>query len=390
MGIKAASATLLFLVCAGCGTSRAPAADAPVGPDHTLGQTDLYPEKSVFRYSPNLSVTYHDTYKVVSVQPSRQARYRFDYVLFQRGTPRPRGYANARFVAIPVRTYAMDVNGGMQRNLQALGIDEGLVAVSSFRGVYPGEMARIWRRMRDGMLKEIGGGADVNKELVRELQPDLVFSDFVGLSSSFLAVEKMGLSGVPLGNRTEKSPLASAEWIKLVALFFNREREANRLFDGIAARYEALRNRAAAAATRPKVLPTPGGAFFLDRAVDRALVWDAGGDPVPSEPVWHYAYDPPYERVLDEGHDAFVWPFADPVWKSTADAVHFDSRLERFRAVREGRVYAPGRNVPKGVINPYYSAAYNFPDVVLADLMSLIHPDLIPDHELVFFHRLNN
>ena len=38
--------------------------------------------------------------------------------------------------------------------------------------------------------------------------------------------------------------------------------------------------------------------------------------------------------------------------------------------------------------NDYYETAAADPDVVLADLIKILHPDLLPDHTLVYYRQL--
>ena len=349
---------------------------------------DYFPEKVVFEYAANVSVEYERSFKLLTVAPTHQ-RWRFRYLLLQRGAPRPSGYSEAIVIEVPVRTYTIEVFGGLQQLLEPLGVEAGLVALSSRRGAFS-TMPRIRNAIEQGRVDEIGGASTVNLEKLLELRPELVLSDFVGASSSMFAVRRIGLTGFPLANRTETSPLSSAEWVKVLGVLFNREKEANAIFDRIAGRYENLRARAKQVpGPPPTVLPGRASGVWRERLIDRQLVQDAGGELVPKQRArWDYYHDHPHELILDQGFDADVWPFATPTWRSLQDLVDSDSRLAKFRAVRRGRVYVIGSPPMRGVMNDYYGSAYVFPDRILADLVHILHPEILPDHQLRYFRAI--
>jgi iron complex transport system substrate-binding protein len=60
--------------------------------------------------------------------------------------------------------------------------------------------------------------------------------------------------------------------------------------------------------------------------------------------------------------------------------------MEQFAAWRDGTLYHNYARTKWGD-NAYdwYEGAVARPDVALADLVHLLHPELLPDHELVYF-----
>ncbi len=206
----------------------------------------------------------------------------------------------------------------------------------------------------------------------------------------FTMLERAGLPYAVDAAWTEATPLGRAEWIKFTAAFFDREPEANRLFDRIAARYEELRAIAVGVERRPTVLVgTPfqgtwhvsGGAAYQAR-----LIADAGG-------AYLWADDPTtgsipldFESVYARGLDAEVWihPYG---WHTLADGVRADERMADFAAWKSGRVYNNDARINAAGGNDYWETGSLRPDLVLADLIEILHPGLI-DHELVFHRQL--
>ena len=59
-----------------------------------------------------------------------------------------------------------------------------------------------------------------------------------------------------------------------------------------------------------------------------------------------------------------------------------------FKAVKTKNVYSFSTKKGKtgGII--YYEQAQNRPDLVLKDIVKILHPEVLPNHELFFFERL--
>jgi iron complex transport system substrate-binding protein len=74
-------------------------------------------------------------------------------------------------------------------------------------------------------------------------------------------------------------------------------------------------------------------------------------------------------------------------WHSLADGLATDERMADFEAFRTGRVYNNDARVNAYGGNDYWETGSLRPDLILADLIEIFHPDLI-DHELVFHRRL--
>eukprot|EP00668_Euglena_longa_P019219 GGOE01023934.1.p1 GENE.GGOE01023934.1~~GGOE01023934.1.p1 ORF type:complete len:896 (+),score=242.03 GGOE01023934.1:247-2688(+) len=95
-------------------------------------------------------------------------------------------------------------------------------------------------------------------------------------------------NGVAVSAAYEATPLARAEWIKFVALFFNQEAAANLIFDGIRDRYLCHRQaavEAVAGATQLKVAWTSASSsqWVLSRAAYKLkLTQDSGAEAVGS------------------------------------------------------------------------------------------------------------
>ncbi len=358
--------------------------------------SDLFPHKARIRHAQSFTLEYHDTYKIVRViEPWRGARATFTYVLVPRGQAPPGDISReAVVVEIPLRRVVM-ASTTILTFFPMLGVEDSLVGLSATELVNTPEVAE---RIRRGEIEEVGAGGGgmarrINIELLFTLQPDLVLVHGTGIPQYDTHPQLMeaGFKTVMVSNYMEPDPLGRAEWIKFLAAFYNKEEEAEALFSRMEADYRQLAKAVRGAENRPTVfcgIPqqstwyTPGGRSYM-----AAFLRDAGA---------HYLWEDDdssgfmpmsVENVLERAGDADVWMNPGGVL-SMEELRGTDDRFVLFRAFREGRVYNNNARIGPGGGNDYWETGVGRPDLVLADIVKVLHPHLLPDHELIWHHRL--
>jgi iron complex transport system substrate-binding protein len=340
-----------------------------------------------FHYTRAISAESRPGYTLVTIDPGGAGRWRLRYALVPRGSEPRVDDKEATIIEVPLRRVIVVPNNGVLQYLEDLGVSDTVVGVTNSSWNYPW-LTRLHQRDQAGAVADIQGEDGISLERVLDLAPDLTLIDFTA-GSALWPLARGGVPGIALAIRLERHPLAAAEWIKLLGLLFGREREASAQFTRIEDRYRTLASLVAQAPRRPRVLPSGVGGTWSERDVQRQLVVDAGGIPIPSDPgAWHYFYQYPYEVILDQGVDADVWPWGQYRWKTRDDIVRADARLAAFRAVREGRVYHQNRRMQPGIVDPSFSAIYLYPDTILADLIRIFHPEVLPNHEFTYFQQI--
>ena len=362
-------------------------------PDHYDPTVDYFPEKVAFQYARQLGVTYHGNYKVVDFNPSVHTKETFRYILVQCGTPAPKGYDRARMIQVPVQRFTLNhVEYGA--TVVRLGLLDRLAGVPS---LMPFSTPEILERGRKGELHEVGSRGHSSIEPTVAVDPDVAFLFYSAYPNANLHPQlwRLGVQGVPLASHFEPHPLGRSEWIKMFALFFNLERQADAMFEPAARRYEDLARRAAATSDKPEVLlGVPNSrdiwALYGGRNFMSQLIRDAGG---------HYFWQDheagslvlaDYERVFDESLGTAVWVGGNGVNRISTrkDLIHNDPRLAFFAPVEHGDVFAGDRGMNPRHAMPYSDQSLDKPDVVLADFVSALHPDLLPAHKPVFLRKL--
>ena len=385
------SIALVVLLIGGCSTARLARQPAREAEPFQAGR-DYFPAKTAIRYARQFRVSYHGHYKVVDFDPVVPTKERLQYLLVQRGAPVPRGYPDAQVVRVPLRRY-VHLHSAYYGLIDRFGLLDGLAGINSINGV---SVKSILVRHRDGLIKETGASNHSNIEIAIGLDPEAIFLFYSAFPESNIhpKFRELGIPAIQLADQFEPTPLGRAEWMKFFALFFNQEGEVSREFDAIAARYEALVRLAGSASGRPRVMggsPTAdqwllfGGSNFQAQ-----LIRDAGAEyfwPGQDHQSLLYAN---YETVFDRSNETDRWLAASGMYyPSIGGLIARDRRLAWFRPVAERRVYAFDRNADAQRRIPYANQSLDKPDLLLADTIKMLHPELLPNHEFQFLRAVN-
>jgi len=361
---------------------------------------DYFPFKTNFDYAQGVEVDYFPNYKVVRVtRPWPNAETLFEYVLVQCGTPAPEGYDEALILEVPSgKVIALSTT--QLPHLTELGLLDQLVGLDSFLYVNTPAVREL---IASDALVEVGSGPQINIELVLATDPDLVMSYGVG-SPEYDTHPVLLEAGVPVvlnSEWVETTPLGRAEWLKFTALFYNEEAQAEALFQEKVAAYESLQALTAdlPASDLPTVLPNtfstfseawnvPGAesfaAAFLRDAGARMILGDA---PEIQGQTGSVPFD--FETVYEEGLEADFWLLGAFGVNTLEDLLAQDERYVDFRAVAEGRVWNNDARQNENGGNDYWETGVTNPHLILADLIAIFHPDLLPEHEFIFYRPIN-
>lgn len=274
-------------------------------------------------------------------------------------------------------------------SLEMLGIEETLVGFPSLDYI---SSVKTRQLIQEGKIKEIGKNESINTEVLIELNPQVVIGYGIdGNNPTFNTIEKIGTPVLYNADWTEKHPLGKAEWIKFFGALYGKEKEADSIFSNIESNYLTAQKAAQAATTRPTVLSgamykdvwyMPQGdswaAKFIADANSKYLWADAKG-------TGSIALN--LESVLEKGQTAQVW-IGPGQFTSKEQMAEMHSVYKQFDAFKSDNIYSftTKKGATGGVL--YYELAPNRPDIVLKDIIKILHPDLLPEHKLFFFSKL--
>lgn len=341
------------------------------------------------RYARGFSVECSDGVTVVRVHnPWPGAKTGFCYQLIPRGAKTPPGNEQCQQVEIPVRTL-VSLSSTHLAFLDALGLVDRLRGFSDTNRVFTPSVREAIRR---GDIQSVGRGSNLRVESILDLNPDLIITYGTGsFRDAHPKLLEAGLKVAINAEYMEAHPLGRAEWLKFIALFFNKSQEAEQLFNLIEKRYLQLASLGNSVRKRPTVLTnTPfAGRWHVARGdsyVARLLA-DAGADYIWKDLEGTGSLPIDIEMVYDRGRSAEFWVNTG-TWTSLAQAVSSAPRMADFVSVRSGRLYNRNKRITQDGANDFWESGTMRPDLILADLIHIFHPGLLPDHELYYYQRL--
>ena len=390
---RSAPAVLCMVVIAASSTAPARgAANVTKGCVQAFDATeDYFPDKVRIEDAVNFGVEYHRSYKLVTVREVGPDRAPERYVLVQCGSPAPRlegSLAGAQIVSVPVTSVfaSSSTHLSLLVDLARLEVLTGVSRLSDLVG------QALEGRLASGQVREFAPVSVIDAELVVSHRPGVLMT--TGASSAALRVIRA--AGIPVVADTEwlePSALARAEWLKYMSLFLNEERRAQTHYGAMKSRYRSLSARATAQpeVSRPLVMTGRGnrGTFTIagGRSYVAALIKDAGGRYVWADNPSAGAPSVDLEAQIARASNADVW-INGGGWTSLAAMLEDEPRYIAFKAYRQKQVWVYERRLTPNGGNDYWSRSVSHPDIVLADLVKIFHPALLPEHSFEWYMRV--
>lgn len=230
-----------------------------------------------------------------------------------------------------------------------------------------------------GEVREVGYDTNLDFELLAAMRPDVVLLYGVTGESGVVTgkLRELGIPYLYIGDYMEQSPLGKAEWLVLAAELCDCREAGIRVFEQIAERYNALRERIAAdSAARPRVMiNTPyRDTWFMpsSRSYMIRLIEDAGGEYVYAQNHGNSSVAVDLEEAYLLARDADVWINVGAC-NSLAELTAQNPKFARIPAVVNRRVWNNNRlRTPAGGSDFWESGAVR-PDAVLRDLHALLY-----------------
>ena len=338
------------------------------------------------KYAEGFRVAYTEAGCLLDIQdPQRQESQSFHYLLVQHGEKPaqvPDGYT---LLEVPVERIVCMTSLQLS-NFICLDELDCVVGITSTRHLFNPEMKQ---RLADGRTQKIGIEGNFDNEVIIGLDPDLILiSPFK--RGGYEALKGVDIPLIPHLGYQETTPLGQAEWIKFIGLLTGEEEKANEVFAGIEERYNALKTLAADVTERPVVLSGElhGGNWYVGggRSFLAQIFRDAGGAYFLPDDENAGGLNLDFETVYSQTAHAQYWRIVNSYTGTFSyDALKAeDARYADLYAFQnKGVIYCNMRE------KPFYESMPVQPDVMLADLIHIFHPELLPaDYQPVFYERL--
>lgn len=350
------------------------------------------------RNSDSLSVKYAEGFtiqeladgnKLVEVgYPYQGAKSGYKYLLVQRGNQIPKHESDVEVITIPIQSIVCTSTTHIPL-LDYLNETDKLVGFPTTDYISSEKMRK---RVDEGKVKDLGIDKGMNIEELFLLKPSIVMG--YAMSGGLGQLKKIKELGVPVvinAEYLEKHPLGRAEWIKFMALFFNKERTADSVFQFIEKEYLTTQKLAEQSSSRPSVMSgiVYGDVWFMPGGKNYAttLLNDAGCNYLWRDTESNGWLEIGFESVFAKAKEADLW-IGVGTYKSLKEIEAAEKRYALFKPFKEKNIYSyTARQGAKGG-SEFLELGYLRPDLILKDLVKIGHPELLPEYQLYFHKKL--
>lgn len=341
------------------------------------------------KYAEGFRVSYEGSSKFVEVRyPYPGAIHGYNYLLVQKGDRIPAHSKETIVITVPIDNLVCTSTTHIPL-LDYIGETDRLIGFPTTDYISSEKMRQ---RIDAGKVTDLGIDKGMNLEVLFSLKPSLVMG--YTMNSDLGQLNKIKKLGVPViinAEYLEKHPLGRAEWIKFMALFFNKEKMADSVFQIIEKNYLTTQELLNNISSMPKVLSgiLYGDTWFLPAGQNYAarLLKDAGCNYLWSDNESNDYLELSFESVYGKAKDAELW-IGIGAYSSLSEIMAAEPRYAKFRPFQIATIYS--NNVRQGAKggSEFLELGYLRPDIILMDLVKIAHPDLLPDYELYFHKRL--
>lgn len=344
------------------------------------------------KYAKGFSIDNYGTYQVLHIlQPFNDEQDTLSYLLYKRGTEKPDGFKKLPAIATPIQKMIVQstTHVALMAELNALDLISGMTAAQF---VYNSSLRD---RVANGDVVEVGEGEQLNQEQIMVMQPDVLMVSGFSASSfrkNYATLLDVGIPVLINSEWMEQDMLGRAEWLKVVGYLIGQPALAESKFQKIEAAYNDYAKIGRTAQNKPLViggLPYKGSWSIAGaKSYVAKLLTDAGAS-------WNWANDSTstslqmdFESVYPIGLKAEYWLRVGGV-KSKKELLAIDERFVDFKAYKNGNLYNNNKRLTAdGLGNDYWESGIVNPHLILADIIKIIHPDMLPEHELMYYQRV--
>ena len=344
--------------------------------------------KSTIKYAKGFDILIENGFKKLIIKTGYQnATTIFEYLILNKTTKK--ATLNNQTIQVPIKEIVVTSTTHIPM-LELLNEESSIIGFPHTTYISSEKTRAL---IDTGKIKEIGKESALNTEILLDLQPELVVGySITSADKSLTTAQKAGISVIYNGDWLEETPLGRAEWIKFFGVLYNKEKQADSIFNAIETNYLKAKKIALKATIKPTILSgavmskdiwnLPAGESFVAQ-----FLKDANLNYLWKDSKGKGSLSLSFESIFDTGRNADYW-IAPGYFSSKEQLLQSNQIYAEFTAFKNDRIYTPSSKKGKsgGVI--YYELAPTRPDLVLKDIIKITHPDLLPNYELTFFEKI--
>ncbi|MBT4062303.1 MAG: ABC transporter substrate-binding protein [Lentimicrobiaceae bacterium] len=264
-----------------------------------------------------------------------------------------------------------------------LNVLDKVVAISESDFIRNEEVLELFEK---GKIVNLANNGNFFLEKALEIHPSIVFYSPYNLAQKHPLAET-NLTMIPFFDFKETDPLGRAEWIKFTGLFFNKQRQADSIFNIIKTEYNKYKSLTSDITNVPTVFSdkyysgqwfVPGGRSYIAR-----LFEDAGAEYIWKENTNTASFNIDFETVYHHANDADFWRiigYYDNDGFSYEKLAMENELYQNFDAFNNKNVvFCDSKSTS------YFERGALEPHVILADLIFAFHPELLPEYSPIYY-----
>ncbi|WP_026710912.1 ABC transporter substrate-binding protein [Flavobacterium filum] len=350
---------------------------------------EIQSQENYIRYASGLSIQKQDDFSIVTVSnPWPTSDKNYTYVLYKENAIIPDSLQKYASIQVPIQSIVVTSTTHIPA-LELLGVEDKLIAFPNTDYISSEKTRTL---IETGKIREIGTNQSLNTEVLLDMQPDVIIGFGVdGEKKTYDNLQQNGLKILYNGDWTEQHPLGRAEWIQLFGALFGLEEKADQVFKTIEKDYIQAKELVQNVSNKPTIF---SGSVYQDQwYLPQGKSWaaqfldNAGGNYLWAATEGTGSLSLSFETVFETAQNADFW-IGPGQFTSFEQLEKANPNYKHFKAVQNKNVYSFSSKKGKtgGII--YYELASNRPDLVLKDLIKILHPDVMKDYELYFFEKL--
>ncbi|WP_417236023.1 ABC transporter substrate-binding protein [Bizionia paragorgiae] len=343
-------------------------------------------------YAKGFTITKHDNHSVIEIKsPWPKAKKSFNYVLISREEAAKTTFMKEAYDGIiitPIENIIVTSTTHIPA-LELLNVEETL---RGFPGTDYISSEKTRTRIDSNAVRDLGKTEGLNTEVILDIAPDVLVA--FGLDGKNKALETIKKANIPViynGDWMEKSPLGKAEWIKFFGALYNKEQQADSIFNRIQTDYNDAKKLALNTTKKPTIL---SGAMYKDvwhlpngESTEAQFLKDANANYLWRDTKGSGSLSLNFEVVYDTAKDADIW-LSPAYYRSKAELEQANTHYSNFDAFKNNTIYTFANTAGRTGGVTYYESGMARPDLVLKDIIKICHPEVLPDYTPHFFKPL--
>ncbi len=339
-------------------------------------------------YAKGFTINKYDGFSVLKVSnPWPKANKSYTYILQEKNGIIPDSLKVFTTIKVPIQSIIVSSTTHIP-SLEMLEVENSLVGFPNLDYI---SSEKVRSRIDVKKIKEVGREQALNTEIILELNPDLIVGYGIDNNNpTYDNLEKSGLKIIYNGDWNEQSPLGKAEWIKFFGALYGLDEKAAIIFNKIEKEYKSTLELAKKAKTNPTMMcgEMYENIWYMPQGNSWSSLFlkDAKTNYLWSNSTGTGSLSLPFETVLEKAKNAEFW--FQGSFSSLQEMQNSNIHYNQFDAFKNKKIYSFSSKKGKtgGVL--FYELAGNRPDLVLKDILKIVHPELLPDHKMFFYKKL--